>query len=153
MSLSKGKTVVYHEYDDCNCDLVEPDESALRRIISVLKTKFTISMEYKLVKYFGGISKTNISEIIMCYVQSFITVDASGIDDSTVDYKLGVNMDNSTYFPNYIMTLRVDEVVPNYNMVSVTTKNNECVIKYGNDVCLHNVTETFMREVYYIINC
>lgn len=148
------KKVVYHECDDGNCVLVEPGESALRLIISGSKMKCTISMEYELCNYLGWeISRTKISGIIIGYVPLVITVNASGIDDSTVDYKLGVILDNNTYFPNYIMTVRVDEVVPDFNTFTVTTKNNDYVIEYGNDVCLHDVTEMFVREAEFILNC
>ena len=149
MDLFEGKPVVYHE---CNCWCI-PNESInpdLCGIISMSKWKFGISMRYIVCKYLGGISETKISEIIMGYIQLIITINASEIDDSTVDYGLGVILDNNT-FPNYIMTVRVDEVVPNYNFFSVTTKNNDCVIKYGNDVCLHDITEMFIRQAEYSI--
>jgi len=153
MSDNFEKTVIRHECDYCidNCIPVKSIESELRSIISTSKWKLEISMEYMLCRYFGGISRTNISKIVMCYVPIVITINASGIDDSTVDFEFGVKLDNNTYFPNYIMTVRVDEVVPNYNTFSVTTKNNDYVVDYNNNVCLHDVTEMFVRELYYII--
>ena len=89
----------------------------------------------------------------MNYVSFVITVKASRINNFTVDYDIGVKLDNNKYFPNNIMTVRVGEVVPNYDTFFVTTENNDCVVKYKNSVCLHKVSDMFMREVNYIINC
>jgi hypothetical protein len=150
-SLISEKTVVYHECDG-NCIPVESSNSELHIIISMIKWKFRISMEYLLSNYFGGISKTSISNIVMLYVPFVITVNASEIDDSSVDYEIGVILDKSVYIPNFVMSVSVEEIVPNFNTFSVTTKNNDCVVEYGNDVCVHDVTEMFVREVEFIIN-
>ena len=88
----------------------------------------------------------------MGYVPFVITVNASRINDFTVDYDIGVKLDNNKYFPNKIMTIRAIEAVPNYIMFAVTTKNNDYVIKYGNNFCLQDTSEMFVREAEYIIN-
>lgn len=158
MSDNFEKTVVYHLCDGkCGHTKKETGKFVIYsfRFFRFLDMKFSIGMEYFICKYFGGISstETEISGIIIDYVSFVITVNASRINDFTVDYDIGVKMDDNRYLPDYIMTIRAIEAVPNYFMFALTTKSNGCVIKYGNNFCLQDVSEMFMREVEYIIYC
>jgi hypothetical protein len=145
---------VYHERDD-DCIYVEPGKSAVSAlcgVISMSEEKFVIAMEELLCRYFRGISCTNISKIVMWFVPLVTTVDASVINESTVDYELSVKL-YTNYFPNYIMTIRICKAVPGYTTFSVATKHNDFVVKYGNNLCLHDVSELFILEVGYLIYC